>query len=114
MVDLIIVSIRLVIVILTGLATLIAYRVARLVDHPPLGWVLLAGSFGIAFTRGILFFYVALIPSQTQNFVTYIAELLALPLVVLIFTGVYFMYRDFVRQLKERQVDIFVSQQPAE
>ena len=89
--------------ILIAGGTWMAYRVARLADHPPIGWVLLAVSFGAAFLRSVVFLYGYLLPTESQAPYVYFGQLITLPIFVLILAGVYYLRRDFMRQLRDKQ-----------
>jgi len=92
--------------VLIAVGTGIACRVAFLADHPPTGWVLLTVSFGIAFVRALLFLYSYIGPPGAAGDFTYAGQVLGFPIVFFIFIGVLYLYRDFKRQLRDRQKTI--------
>ena len=111
MVDLIMLSVLLVETVMIAIGVTLAYRVSRLADHPPLGWTLLTLSFLTALLRAIIFLITYALPSGAQNDYTYVGELLGLPIVAFVLSGVYFLYRDFARQLKQRQSELIAPVQ---
>jgi len=93
------------------IGVLLAYRVSRLADHPPLGWTLLTLSFLTALVRAIIFLFAYGFPNGAQSDYIYAGQVLGLPIVALILFGVYFLYRDFTRQLKHRQSELMAPVQ---
>ncbi len=89
--------------ILIAAGTGIACRVAFLANRPPIGWVLLTFSFGTAFVRAVPFLYEYFGPAASARAASYAGTVLGFPLVVFIFFGVLFLYKDFRKQLHERQ-----------
>lgn len=89
----------------------IAYRVARITTHAPLGWWLLVGSFALATVRALLNLSGDFMSGSEAGAMTYSAQVITLPIVLLVFGGVFTMYRDFTSQLKNRQAAL-AAQQP--
>jgi hypothetical protein len=92
------------------IGVLLAYRVSRLAGRPPLGWTLLTLSFLTALVRALIFVVAYALPTVPSDYV-YAGQLLGLPIVALILSGVYFLYRDFARQLKQRQSELMAPGQ---
>jgi hypothetical protein len=88
----------------------LAYRVSRLAGRPPLGWTLLTLSFLTALVRALIFLAAYSFPNAPGDYV-YAGQLLGLPIVALILSGVYFLYRDFTRQLRQRQSELMAPSQ---
>jgi len=94
-----------------AIGVVLAYRVSRLADHPPLGWTLLTLSFLTALVRALIFLVAYSLSGSAQNDYVYAGQVLGLPIVALILSGVYFLYRDFTRQMKQRQSELMVPTQ---
>ena len=92
--------------VLIGVATYIGYRVMRLAEHPPLGWILLVVSFFFAFVRTVLFLEAYAGPSSGEAAFVYAGQVISAPIVAFVFAGVYFLYTDFKRQLARQQAEI--------
>ena len=94
-------------VVLIAVATWLGYQITRLTTRAPFGWILLDIAFGVAFLRAVDRLYDA----QAAGGSLTVNDLLSLPIYILVFTGVYYMYRDFRQQLKERQAEILAPKQ---
>jgi uncharacterized protein YneF (UPF0154 family) len=94
-----------------AVGTFLAFRVSRLADHPPLGWILLTFSFATALLRAVCFFIAYALTNVPQETYIYAGQVLGLPIVVLVFFGVFFLYRDFTRQLRQRQSELIAPGQ---
>jgi uncharacterized protein YneF (UPF0154 family) len=94
-----------------AIGVFLAYRVSRLADHPPLGWTLLTLSFITALIRALCFIVAYSSPNSAQSGYTYAGQILGLPIVAFILSGVYFLYRDFTRQLKQHQSELIAPNQ---
>ena len=94
-----------------AIGVFLAYRVSRLADHPPLGWSLLTLSFLTALIRALVFLVSYAAPSDVQSDYTYAGQVLGLPIVVFVLFGVYFLYRDFTRQLRHHQTELMAPGQ---
>lgn len=92
--------------VLIGAGTWLGYKVAFLADHPPPGWALLDAAFAIAFVRSVLELTAVLFQTSSYGFENDVDSVLTFSVVVLIFAGVSYMYRDFTRQLRHRQAEI--------
>ena len=98
--------------VLIAIGVGIAIRVARIASRPPMGWVLLTISFALGFVRGSVYLYIFL-GGSSADFWTSVAEVITFPVVVLVLSGVYYLYVDFKRGMGQKQGAILVPQEPA-
>ena len=96
--------------VLVGGGTIIAVKVARLTGRPPRGWLMLTAAFATQLIQAVCYLFVYLGPSDIQDSAHYIGEVLGVPALGFVFVGVFFLYRDFTKQLEERQADVLNPQ----
>ena len=111
MTDVTLASLVLIEALFIAVGTYLAFRVSRLAEHPPLGWILLTLSFATALVRALCFFVAYGLANVSQETYIYAGQILGLPIVVLVFFGVYFLYRDFTGQLRRRQSELIAPSQ---
>jgi len=109
--DLVLFTATVVGIVLIGAGTWLAYGVARLAEHPPLGWVLVTISFGTALIRSVIFACGYLLPSSSQGPYVYAGQLVTVPVLALVLAGAYYLRRDFMRQLRENQAALIAPEQ---
>lgn len=90
-----------------------AFKIAKMADHPPLGWVLLIVAFALGLVRAFVFLYMYALGSATEEYI-FLGQVITLPTVLLIFAGVYVMYTEFKEQLARGQAALLAPEGSAE
>ena len=67
---------------------------------------MLTAAFATQLVQALLYLLVYFGPVDLQNTAHTIGEWVGVPALAFVFLGVYFLYRDFSRQLREREADI--------
>jgi len=93
-------------IIFVGGGTVVAARVARLTGRPPRGWLMLVAAFATQLIQAVCYLFVYFGPAAVQSTAQSAGQWLGVPALALLFVGVYFLYWDFSRRLKEREADI--------
>ena len=79
-------------------------------DRPPIGWVLVDIAFGVGLLRMLYLLYVVTYYSPVEDLSLWYGNAgLNLMTGFFFLPGVYFMYRDFKRKLREKQANLLVS-----
>jgi hypothetical protein len=92
--------------VFVGGGTIIATRVARLTGRPPRGWLMLIAAFATQLIQAICYFFVYFGPAGIQASAQSVGQWLGVPALGFVFAGTYFLFRDFARQLSQRQAAI--------
>jgi hypothetical protein len=67
---------------------------------------MLTAAFATQLIQGLCFFLVYLGPADIQSSAQSAGQWLGVPALAFVFAGVYFLYRDFSRRLRDRQAEI--------
>jgi hypothetical protein len=67
---------------------------------------MLTAAFGTQLLQALFFLLVYFGPTSLQGTAQSVGQWLGVPALAFVFLGVYFMYRDFSKQLREREADI--------
>jgi hypothetical protein len=67
---------------------------------------MLTAAFATQLLQALSFYFVYLGPAAWQGSAQSVGQWLGVPALAFVFFGVYFLYRDFSRQLRERQAEI--------
>jgi hypothetical protein len=100
--------------VMTAIGVAIAYKVAELTGKPPIGWIILTVSFGVNLVRSAILLQAYLFTAAFSDALVFTSQLIGLPVVAGLLLGVYYLYRDFARQIRIRQSALLVPQGPAD
>jgi hypothetical protein len=103
MADLLLASFNFIEAFIIAMGVIMAYRIARMGTHAPLGWWLLEVSFALGLVRALLFLGANFAGNGMASGLNFSAMVITLPLVIFLFTGIYKFYLDFKEQLETMQ-----------